>query len=173
MLIAIGSISPVKLQAVKNVCLRVWPKTNFVSLEIKSKVAEQPIGRTETIRGAIFRAKKALRKTKADLGVGLEGGVVKIRGEWYNQAWCAMVDKKGRISLGSGVIMSLPPKVTERILKGEELGPIMDKLYQKKDVKKHEGATGILTQGLVNRTEAYEHLVSFALVKFLNPKDYF
>lgn len=173
MLIAIGSTSPVKLQAITNVFLRAWPKVKFQNIKVSSVVCDQPIGEQETIKGAVHRAKTAQKKVQADFGVGIEGGVIKIEGQWYTQAWCAIVDKRGRVSLGGGAMMSLPYFVGQRLTKGEELGPIMDDWTGRSEVKKQEGAIGVLTKGLVDRTQAYENLVSFALAKFLNEKDYF
>lgn len=167
-----------KIVAIKNVFLRVWPKAKFKSVKLNSIVSDQPIGDQETIKGAIYRARTAMKATasnaagRADFGVGIEGGGKKIDDQWYTLAWCAIVNKKRQISLGGGAIMPLPVIVGERLERGKELGPIMDSLTGRNNVKKQKGAIGVFTKGLVSRIQAYEQLVAFALVKFLSPKIY-
>ena len=172
MLIAIGSTNPCKTTAIENIFKKVWPKAKFKSLKVSSGVSPQPLSEAKTIKGAINRAKEALRKTNAKFGVGIEGGVRKVKNSLFTTAWCAVVDQNGKISLGGGLIMPLPQKISQKIIDGEELGEVMDKLTGIKEVKKKMGAVGVLTKGLVNRTKAYEIIVSYALTKFLNPKIY-
>jgi len=172
MLIAIGSTNPCKIAAVKKIFLQIWPQAKFQAFEVDSGISSQPKGDQETIKGALNRARQALLKTKADFGVGIEGGVKKIGRSLFTIAWCAIVNRKGEENLGGGLVMLLPLKVSQEIFKGGELGPVMDKITGIKEVKKKMGAVGILTKNLVDRTRAYENLVAYALVKFLNPRIY-
>lgn len=173
MLVAVGSTNPCKVSAVQNVFGKIWPQARFKSLKIDSEIAAQPMSEKETIKGAINRGQKAIASAQADFGVGIEGGIKTIKDFLFTTAYCSVFDKKGRISLGGGLIMPLPKKVSDKILAGGELGPVMDKTTGIKDVKKKMGAVGILTKNLVDRTKAYEVIISYALVKFLNPKIYF
>lgn len=173
MLVAIGSTNPCKIAAVRSSFGKIWPRTRFKSLKVDSEIAAQPMKEEETIRGAINRAQKAISSAQADFGVGIEGGVRTIKGSLFTTAYCSVIDKKGRLSLGGGLIMPLPKEVSDKILAGGELGPVMDETTGIKDIKKKMGAVGILTKNLVDRTKAYEVIISYALVKFLNPKIYF
>lgn len=83
-------------------------------------------------------------------------------------AWCAVVDRMGRMGLGGGVNLLLPDVVARRVLAGEELGPAMDALSGIPDSKKKMGAVGILTNGLIDRQTAYEQIVKLALAPFLS-----
>jgi len=172
MLVAIGSTNPCKTTAVKNVFLKIWPRAKFKALKVNSGISSQPIGEIEIIKGATHRAQKAINQTKADFGVGIEGGVRIIKGSLFTTAWCVIINQKQQISLGGGLIMALPKKVANKILAGGELGPVMDEITGIEEVKKKMGAVGILTKNLINRTQAYESIISYALVKFLNPKIY-
>lgn len=172
MFVAIGSTNPCKISAVQNVFFKIWPQTEFVASEVNSAVSAQPIGEKQIIQGAINRAKKALKKNQADFSVGIEGGVRKIKNSLFSTAWCAVINKRGKISTGGGLIMPLPKLVSQEILKGKELGEVMDKITGIKNVKKKMGATGVFTKNLVPREQAYEQIVAFALVKFLNPEIY-
>ena len=64
----------------------------------------------------------------------------------------------------------LPPVVVRRIKNGEELGPIMDELFQKKESKKKGGAVGLLTNGLISRDALYAQPLIMALIPFLQPQ---
>ncbi len=172
MKIAIGSKNPVKVAAVRDGLKNAFPKAEFVSIEVKSGVSNQPIGDEETVRGAINRATQALKSSKADLGVGLEGGVEETKHGMMATVWCAIVDVKGKIGLGGGLHIHIPEIVAEKIRKGVELGKAMDELTNRKDTKHQEGAIGILTKGLIDRKTGYESLVRLATAKFLNPDLY-
>ena len=169
MKIAVGSTNPVKINAAKEALQALYPRARFVAIAVDSGVPAQPIGDTQIITGAIKRARRVLKLTQADLGVGLEGGLIRTPHGLMSSAWCAIVDKAGKISLGGGMHFHLPDSVAKGIDQGKELGQVMDELTGKKDVKKKMGAVGILTNGVLNRTEEYAHLVKLAMVKFLSP----
>lgn len=170
MKIAIGSQNPVKLEAVKDGLSKVFPRSDFIPVEVESGVPDQPIGDHETSKGAINRAKRAIEATGADLGVGLEGGVEDTDHGMMNTVWVAIVDGKGKVSLGGGLHAHVPETVAIKIRKGMELGMAMDELTGKQNTKHKEGSIGILTKGLINRKEAYESIVRLAVTKFVSPE---
>ncbi len=165
--VAIGSTNPVKVEAVKSVFKKAFKKVDFVNLKINSSVSDQPFGDEEIIKGAITRAKKVREKTEADFGVGIEGGVKETEFGLMCSAWCVVVDKKGKLSLGGGMHYHTPKKAAVRIRNGEELGPIMDELTGRHNLKKEGGVVEIITKGLLTRTQAYTQLVKMALSKFI------
>jgi inosine/xanthosine triphosphatase len=167
MLNAIGSTNPVKINAVKQALKSIYPSAEFKSTEIKSGVNKQPKSDAETRKGAIYRAKKALIVHKANLGIGIEGGVIETEYGMMSTAWAVIVDNNHHISFGGGLHFHLPEIVAQRIRGGEELGPIMDSLTGIKNSKQKGGAVEIFTKGLVSRTMAYQRLVELALTKFI------
>jgi non-canonical (house-cleaning) NTP pyrophosphatase len=66
--------------------------------------------------------------------------------------------------------MPLPERVAVLVRAGLELGSAMDAVTGARDVKYDAGAVGILTAGLVDRQEAYEVLVAYALAPFVSAK---
>jgi inosine/xanthosine triphosphatase len=170
MKIAIGSTNPVKVNAAKRALRSVYPNAKFLGIAVDSGVPAQPMGDRQTIRGAIGRAKRALKQTGADLAVGLEGGLIRTRYGLMSSAWCALVDPTGKVGLGGGMHFHMPDRVAHGINQGRELGDVMDELTGEKDIKKKMGAVGVLTKGLLNRTQEYAHLVKLALVKFRSPE---
>jgi len=72
--VAIGSHNPVKIAATRKAFFLFWPKSRFEFVDVDTipGVNEQPMSDRECIKGAKNRAKEALRKTKADYGIGRE-----------------------------------------------------------------------------------------------------
>jgi inosine/xanthosine triphosphatase len=130
-------------------------------------VSEQPWGDAETRQGALNRAQAALIASHADLGVGLEGGIVETEMGLMTCAWCIILDICGRVGVGGGVHILVPPAVADLLRTGGELGPAMDRLTGQHNTKQGQGAVGILTRGLIDRQSAYEQLVTMALAPFI------
>jgi inosine/xanthosine triphosphatase len=167
MKIAIGSTNPVKIRAVRNVLRRVLPHVEIVALDVPSGVPGQPRGDEETRRGAVNRARAARAAAHADWGVGLEGGITDTEFGTMTCAWCAIVDRAGRVGVGGSANLLLPDEVAARLKAGAELGEAMDTFANVRDVKYKMGAIGVLTKGLSNRQRAYEFILKMAAVKFL------
>lgn len=176
MKIVVGSGNPVKVKAVREVFERVFSEEKL-ELEIKkvdSGVSEQPKSSEESLRGARNRAKKAL--VGADFGVGLEGGVyeeeIDGKNKLFSCAWCVVRDRDGREGYGGGLRFELPGEIVKKIREGGELGPVMDEVLGREEVKKQEGMVGVLSKGIVTRKEAYKRLVEYALIRFVS-KEWF
>lgn len=162
--VTVGSMNPVKIGAVRAVVERLAVRAAVSSVAVPSGVPDQPWGDEETIRGALARARAARAATNADLGIGIEGGVVaNADGTMRTCAWAAAVTRDGREGVGGSLAMTLPPSVAELIRGGMELGHAMDAITGSHNVKQGVGAVGILTHGLVTRQQAYEALVAYAL----------
>ncbi|HTE47607.1 MAG TPA: inosine/xanthosine triphosphatase [Gemmatimonadaceae bacterium] len=168
--IAVGSLNPVKISAVRSVFSALAPAAVISGVSVASTVPDQPFGDDETIRGAIARASAARELLGAELGVGIEGGVVEVPdGSMRTCAWAAIVDGAGHSGIGGSLVMPLPDRVAEMIRGGLELGHAMDQLIGEHDTKRGKGAVGILTAGLVDRQRAYEALVAYAVAPFVSP----
>jgi inosine/xanthosine triphosphatase len=170
--IAVGSTNPVKITAVRSVVERAWPDAEVLPLDVDSGVSVMPMSDIECITGARNRAAQARDTLKADLGIGLEGGVNKEPTGLFLLGWVVAVDKDGLEGLGGGARLPLPSRIARRILDGEELGPVMDELLGQTDVKKKGGAVGTLTSGLVMRQETFAIAVAYALAPFVSSEYY-
>lgn len=171
MKIAIGSTNPVKIAAVASAFKKVWPEESFefISVNVKSGVSKQPMSDSESIKGAKNRAKSSLKSSKADFGVGLEGGVNKVGKYWFDCGWIFVVHKSGMEGIGSSIRMHTPSKMMKMIKKGLELGEVDDILFNTKNSKQKYGHFGHMTKNKITRTKGYEHAVISALARFLNP----
>ncbi|MEO8334365.1 MAG: inosine/xanthosine triphosphatase [bacterium] len=167
--IAVGSKNPVKIGAARAVFARLAPEASVDGVAVPSGVSDQPWGDDETIRGAVARAHAARAALDADWGVGIEGGVIDDGGTRVRTcAWAAIVGRDGREGVGGSLSLELPPRVAELVRGGMELGHAMDAVTGQQNVKHGLGAVGILTAGIVTRQGAYETLVAYALVPFLD-----
>jgi inosine/xanthosine triphosphatase len=167
--VAVGSLNPVKIAAVRAVVQRVWPEAVVTGMAVESGVSHQPLSDDEAIAGATRRAHLALAAASGDLGVGLEGNTVDMTHGMFTTGWAAVVDRTGTLSLGSSGRLPLPDRVAQGVRQGRELGPLMDELVGDTNTKQRQGAVGILTNGLFTRQAALEIAVLYALAPFLNP----
>lgn len=170
--IAVGSTNPVKVGAVRSVISKVWPQAVITPVRVDSGVGAMPMSDGECIAGARNRAEQALRRTGADMAVGLEGGVNQDPVGLMLLGWVVVLDGAGREGVGGGARLKLPADIAARVRAGEELGPIMDELLGETNVKQKGGAVGALTEGLVMRRETFAVAVAYALAPFVSPHFY-
>lgn len=170
MKIVVGSTNPTKIQAAQLAIDRMYPKERIkvTGIEADSKVSAQPKSDLESIEGATNRAKDVLEKTDADLAIGMEGGVEKIGKYYFECGWIAVLDRSGKLGLGSTARFEMSKKLMKEIDSGKELRDIMNELTGRDDVHRTDGAMGVLTAGNYKRDEAYFHGVLFAFAPFLS-----
>ena len=166
----IASKNPVKINSVKNGFEKVFGEQNmtFTGISVPSEIRDQPMNTNETYLGAQNRVKNAkLKHPEADFIVGIEGGLEVFEGQYYAFAWI-FIDNGEIIGKSRTGSFMLPPKITELINQGMELGHADDIVFGHSNSKQKQGSVGILTKGAIDRTEYYTHAVALALVPFLN-----
>ena len=167
--VIVGSLNPVKIAAVQAVLARCGRDITVGGIAVASGVPDQPWGDEDTRAGALARAQAALGcDADAQLGVGLEGGVVReTDGSVRTCAWAVVVDRRGMSCSGGSLAMALPPAVVALLEAGVELGHAMDEVARTVNTKHGQGAVGLLTAGLITRQGAYEPLVTYALSRWI------
>src|SRR2546422_724845 len=120
----------------------------------------------------LARARAALERTTADVGFGLEGGAILDGDRAWLTAHVVAVTRDGRIGEAAWGRMLLPRVAAERLRAGEELGDVIDDLFNARESKRQTGAIGLLTEGAVSRTDAFADLVAMACAPFLRPDLY-
>jgi inosine/xanthosine triphosphatase len=157
MRVSVGSKNPAKINAVKEAFKEY--QYEIISIDAESGVSEQPMSDEETIKGAINRAIQAAEKAGADIGIGLEGGVQQTPYGLVLCNWGALAAKGMEPIIAGGARLPLPVEVARQLLNGAELGPVMDEYAKKQNVRKSEGAVGIFTNGQINRSEMFTHVM--------------
>lgn len=171
-IIAVGSLNPAKITAVREVTSDIWPNAGVRGVNVPSGVSAMPMSNEETLRGARNRAHAAQQELGADLGIGLEGGACEEASGLLLMAWVAIVDGHGRTGIANSARIPLPPAIARRVRAGEELGALLDRLLHTQGINQREGMMGILTGGLVPRGAALSTAVAFALAPFIVPQFY-
>jgi non-canonical (house-cleaning) NTP pyrophosphatase len=69
---------------------------------------------------------------------------------------------------GKTSFFQLPKKIQNLVENGVELGEADDEVFGRKNSKHKDGAVGILTGGLVDRTSYYKEAVVMSLIPFIN-----
>jgi len=172
--LVIASTNPVKIQAAANGYRRLFPdaEVNVVTVSVPSKVAHQPLSDEETLRGALNRSSNARRvQPDADYWIGIEGGVQTLNDELAAFAWIVVQSATlvGKARTGT---FFLPPAVADLIRQGKELGEADDIIFGRSNSKQENGAVGLLTNNVIDRTQLYEHAMILALIPFRNENLY-
>ena len=163
--IVVGSTNHVKVEAVRDVMEKVFGDVRVTGTEVDSGVPDQPF-EEQTRQGAINRARAALGDH--DMAVGIEAGVFEKDEGLYDIQYCAVIDRSGRITVGTGSGFMYPPAVAELVRKGQTVGEAMKAVFEQPDIGKGQGAIGYLSRGLLDRKALTEQSVIAAMVPRLN-----
>ncbi len=169
LIVAVGSLNKTKITPVKKVFSHHFKNVKVVGVKVDPGVTDQPRSDDEMFKGALNRAKNALKAVKtASYGVGIEGGIHKYSYGWFERSIIVIIDKKGDIGIGASGGLALPRKVTEQIMAGKTLEQAVDKLFGTKEIGEGIGMFGLFTKNVVTRSEGVKHGVAFALARFLH-----
>ena len=168
--VIIASLNPVKISCVENTFKSAFPGEtfDFKGVSVPSGVSEQPMSNSETYLGAYNRAKNAQKSgADGDFYVGIEGGIEKDEMGMNAFAWIVILssNQKGESKTAT---FCLPQAIVELIDQGMELGHADDRVFKRNNSKQKDGAIGILSHGLIDRTRYYEQAVTMALIPFMN-----
>jgi inosine/xanthosine triphosphatase len=177
--VAIGSRNRAKVKGVSKAFSRFFDGPLFKGVDLTTRVKTQPMGLDETVDGARRRAEVAIRETKADFGVGVEAGIIRLTEErtddefFLNVQIASVVDSAGRLSFGSSSGFPIPTKFVSLIeAQQAELDKYAHELTGAKKIREEDGVVYHLTKGRLSRVEMTEQCVSMALVPWLNRKTF-
>ena len=175
MRLAVGTVRAAKVAAVRRALERLapWPgeAVELAPVAVPSGVSPMPLDEVEGVRGAVQRARAALERTAAGLALGLEGGCVVLRRDpplLLLRNWVAAWDG-GRLGIGCGPGIALPPPLARAVLEGRELGEAIDRFAGERDVRSGRGTFGVLTGDRIDRAEAFAQAVVAALAPWYAP----
>ena len=169
MIIAVGSTNPTKVEPVKSVFSHHFKNVQVFGVSVDSDVGDQPMNDSEMYKGALNRAKNALKKVpNAEYGVGIEGGLDEHSYGWFEKSLVVIVNKTGEIGIGSSGGLVLPKVVIDKIKSGKNLEQAVDEIFGTKEIGEGIGMFGIFTNEVVTRSEGVRHGVAFALARFLH-----
>ncbi|EGR7977451.1 non-canonical purine NTP phosphatase [Vibrio vulnificus] len=168
--VIIASLNPAKITAVESAFTSAFPDGTFefVGVNVPSEVADQPMSDGETHLGALNRVRNAKdRRSDGAFYVGLEAG---IDGN-VTFAWMVIESHTHRGESRSASLM-LPPNVIAKLANANELGDVMDEVFDTENIKQKGGAISLLTQNQLTRSSVYHQALILALIPFTNPEHF-
>ena len=173
MIVSVGSTNPTKITPVYEVFVKHFPTVIVKGISVRSGVQDQPMDIDEMYKGALTRAQNALKKVKgAQYGVGIEGGLHKHSFGWFEHSIVVIINKKKQIGVGATGGLVLPEIIMDSIHKGKNLEEAIDTHFKTTKIGEGIGMFGIMTKGVVTRSEGVRHGVAFALARFLHEAVY-
>jgi len=168
--VIIASLNPAKINAVKSAFESTFPQDtfSFKGVSVPSGVADQPMTDEETHQGALNRVRNAKEQDPtADYYVGLEAGIENT----VTFAWMVIESATHRGESRSASLM-LPPQVLKLLSHENELGDVMDKLFDCENIKQKGGAISLLTHNQLTRSSVYHQALILALIPFINTEHF-
>ncbi|MGF1738123.1 inosine/xanthosine triphosphatase [Photobacterium satsumensis] len=165
--IIVASTNPAKISAVEDAFNHTFPDHHFTieGISVDSGVRDQPMCADETLQGARNRVSNARQASpEADYYVGLEAG---IDGP-FTFAWMVIENGENRGEARSASL-PLPPQALDKLHQGEELGDVMDEMFNQTNIKQKGGAIAMLTNHLLSRSSVYQQALILALIPFIHP----
>jgi inosine/xanthosine triphosphatase len=186
--IAVGSTRRPKIAAVNDALqyfgavLAPGAEFEVIGVEVESGVGHTPANRNELMLGARQRAEALARLPQAQpenwrYFVGLEGGLDIVNGEGvrhvFLESWAYVSDgREGHYGRSGGV--EIPSALAHEVLEnGVELSVAIDRFAGAVGIRDAQGAWGVLSSGLISRTEAFRVAVLAAFAPFYNAKMYY
>jgi len=173
--IVIASKNPVKIKATLSGFQKMFRGEQFEieGVSVPSLVRNQPKSDAETFSGALNRADNVGKEyAEADFWVGIEGGIEEKNSETEAFAWVVIKAGDGGIGKARTGTFFLPTQIAKLIKEGMELGGADDIVFGRMNSKQENGAVGILTGDVIDRTKYYTEAVILALIPFKNKKLY-
>lgn len=170
--VIVASNNPVKIQAALDGFQQAFTGVTFSArgIGVPSGISDQPMSDAETLQGALNRTRAARAAAPdADYWVGIEGGCEDQYGHLWAFAWAVVIDRGGTMGRARTAAFMLPDEVAALVLQGVELGEADDRVFGRVNSKQGNGAVGLLTADVIDRTRYYAHAVVLALIPFKNP----
>ncbi len=166
--VIVGSQNPLKIKGVEKAFSQYFDKVYVQGVEVDSGVSKQPFN-ADVVKGAINRALRAYDESY-DFSVGVEAGLFSLKNTntGFLDFQVAAIYNGFKISIGFGPGFEYPPMVIEEVLKGQEVGVVMEKLTNIKNIGKKFGAIYFLTKGVISRDELTRIAVTMALIPWIN-----
>ncbi|WP_299265388.1 inosine/xanthosine triphosphatase [uncultured Psychrosphaera sp.] len=183
--LCVGSTNPVKVNAAKQAFLTVFPEHQIdcVAMKAESGVSEQPMTEAETRLGAQNRVRfcaehvndnsdEKAAKSNIDYFVAMEGGVDFQEEGAVSFSYVVILNSNNQLMTGRSANLPLPANIFKRLQNNEELGPVIDDVFNTSNIKQKGGAVGVLTNNAATRESIYTQALILALAPALHPQHY-
>ena len=171
MKLLIGTKNPGKIQGAKEAFEKYFNNIEIEGIAVDSEVGNQPFDK-EILIGAKNRI-KSLREyakknnIKVDYFLASEAGITNMLGDWIDINIAVVEDNEGLSSVGTSQGFPIPDKYIDEIRK-TELGVVMDKIFNGKELSKGKGGISFLTKNEISRIDLTRNAFIMALTKHIN-----
>lgn len=171
MQILMGTKNPGKIEGAKQAFEKYFEDINIQGIGVSSEVDDQPINQ-ELLQGAKNRVKNLKIYAKennlqVDYYIASEAGITDMMGEWVDINVAVIEDATGLQSIGTSQGFPIPEKYIEEI-KATELGKVMDKIFEGKELGKGKGGISYLTHDEISRIDLTRNAFIMALITYIN-----
>jgi inosine/xanthosine triphosphatase len=183
MKIAVGTVNSAKIESVRKALEKIKAtaqekkglsfdvkEIDIIGIKTESGVNAQPLDEQETIAGAMNRAKAALESGNRDFdfGIGIESGISKVGEKVFEGGWVVIIDRKGEIGLASSNRYELRSPIMNILNQGKELSEAVESLTGLSEVKTTLGMSGVISNGIIDRSDSYVDAVILGFGPFLS-----
>ena len=171
MKVLIGTKNPGKIEGARQAFEKYFDNVEIRGIPVNSDVGDQPVNE-EILQGAKNRVKNLKKYAKEnqlepDFYVSSEAGITNSLGEWIDINCVVIEDSNGFQSMGTSQGFPIPNKYIEEIKK-TELGKVMDKIFNGKELAKGKGGISYLTKDEVSRIDLTKNAFIMALTSHIN-----
>ena len=171
MKVIIATENPAKIKGATQAFAEYFKEFEIEGIGTSSDVSEEPVNE-EIYQGANNRIKN-LKKIaeeqgkEADYYIAVESGITNQLGEWIILSIAVIEDKEGVKSWGVSPGFPVPQKYVQEIIE-TDLGKVMDRIFQKTELRAGKGGIHLLTKGKITRIDQTKEAFIMALIQFIN-----
>ena len=171
MKILMGTKNPGKIEGAKQAFEKYFDNVEIQGISVPSEVSDQPFNE-EIIQGARNRVKNLKKyaienNIEADFYISSEAGITNSLGVWIDINLAVVEDSEGLQSVGVSQGFPIPEKYIDEIRK-TELGKVMDKVFNGKELSKGKGGISVLTKDEISRIDLTRNAFIMALITHIN-----
>ncbi len=172
MKVLIGSKNPAKIEGARQALTTYYDDVEVIGISVDSGVAEQPIN-LDIKHGAENRVKALIEYAQnngieADYYMAIESGITNSLGMWLIVNVAATTDGNNW-SYGTSAGFPVPEKYVASIM-SHSLGNVMDKLYDKIDIRSKGGGISLISHDKVSRIDLTRDAFIMSLTQFIDEK---
>ena len=171
MKILIGTKNPGKIQGAKEAFENYFKEFEISGIPVSSNVGDEPVN-NEIYEGARNRVNNLMsyaeeNNIEAEYFLGVESGITNLLGKWIIISIAVIKDKNGYESWGTSPAFPVPNKYVDEII-STDLGKVMDKIFQKNDLRSNKGGISFLTNDVISRIDQTREAFIMALTQHIN-----
>lgn len=171
MKILIGTKKPGKIQGAKEAFENYFKDFEISGIPVSSNVGDEPVN-NEIYEGARNRVNNLMsyaeeNNIEAEYFLGVESGITNLLGKWIIISIAVIKDKNGYESWGTSPAFPVPDKYVDEII-STDLGKVMDKIFQKNDLRSNKGGISFLTNDVIGRIDQTREAFIMALTQHIN-----